>query len=155
MRVSASRMGSVEEQKQPARALCVARHEYIADHLSRFFAALGNDTRPAVGLEDGLRVSRGFEPDVVIAEYELLATLSLDAWERDALLARTAVVAVSLTHRPSEAHLLDVNGIAGFLYLPVLDTETATRLIRAAAASSRSRYVPAPATTFPLLVRNP
>lgn len=149
-------MGSVEEKKQRARALCVARHEYLADHLARFFTAMGIDTRPAVGLQDGLRKARGFEPDVVIAEYELLATLSLDAWERDALLARKAVVAVSLTRRPSEAHLLDVNGIAGFLYLPLLDTDTATRLINAAAASSHSRYVPAPATTSPLaLARNP
>ncbi len=67
--------------------------------------------------------------------------LSLGAWEKDELLSRTAVIAVSLTRRPHEAKLLDVNGIAGFLYLPMLDAETAGRIVSAAAASSRTRYV--------------
>ena len=35
------------------------------------------------------------------------------------------VIAVSLTRRPHEAHLLDVNGIGGFLYLPLLDRNAA------------------------------
>lgn len=74
--------------------------------------------------------------------------LSLEAWERDELLSRTAVIAVSLTRRPPEAQLLDVNGIAGFLYLPMLDAETAGRIIAAAAASSRRRYVPSAPAAF-------
>ena len=102
-------------------------------------------TRHAVGLNDALVESRSFHPDVVIAEYELLAMLSLDTWEQDELLSRTAVIAVSLTRRPQEAHLLDVNGIAGFLYLPLLDAETALKIVSAGAASSRARYTPAPA----------
>jgi hypothetical protein len=57
------------------------------------------------------------------------------------------VIAVSLTRRPHEAHLLDVNGIAGFLYLPLLDRDAAMRIISAAAAVSRNRYVPSPIST--------
>jgi hypothetical protein len=130
------------ESPKRLRALCVARHEFLSDHVARYFASLGLDTSHAVGLQDALSRSRDFKPDVVIAEYELLAMLSLDAWERDELLSRTAVIAVSLTRRPQEAHLLDVNGIAGFLYLPLLDAETAGKIVGAAAASSRARYVP-------------
>ena len=129
------------------RALCVGRHAYLSDHIARFFSSLGVETRYAVGLDDALAVSREFAPDLVIAEYELLAMLSLEAWERDELLSRTAVIAVSLSRRPQEAHLLDVSGIAGFLYMPLLDSETALRILGAAAASSRARYVPAPPLT--------
>ena len=135
------------KELQRIRALCVGRHPFLSDHIARYFATLGIETRHAVGLVDALDVSRGFHPDVVIAEYELLAMLSLEAWERDELLSRTAVIAVSLTRRPQEAHLLDVNGIAGFLYLPILDSETATKIVGAAAASSRAKYRPAPPTT--------
>jgi hypothetical protein len=31
------------------------------------------------------------------------------------------IIAVSLTRHPGDAHLADVNGIAGFLYLPTLE----------------------------------
>jgi hypothetical protein len=81
---------------------------------------------------------------VIICEYELLATLSLDRWEKDELLSGTPVIAVSLTRRPHEAHLLDVNGIGGFLYLPLLDREAAAKIISAAAAGSIAQYVPSP-----------
>lgn len=132
------------------RALCVGRHVFLADHFARFFAALGVETRDAVGLEHALIVSREFRPDVVICEYEVLATLSLEGWEKDELVSRMPVIAVSLTRRPYEAHLLDVNGIGGCLYLPVLDPATAMRIITAAAKGSRSLYVPAPVTTSPV-----
>lgn len=78
----------------------------------------------------------------MICDYELLATYSLEAWEQDELLSRTAVIAVSLTRRPHEAHLLDVNSIAGFLYLPTLDRSVALRTLSAAAEASRGRYAP-------------
>jgi hypothetical protein len=81
----------------------------------------------------------------VICEYELLATLSLERWEQDELLSRMPVIAVSLTRRPHEAHLLDINGIGGFLYLPLLDREAATRIISAAAAGSQQSYPMPPA----------
>jgi hypothetical protein len=105
------------------------------------------ETRGAVGLEDALVVSRSFRPEVVICEYEVLVTLSLEGWERDELLSRMPVIAVSLTRRPHEAHLLDVNGIGGFLYLPLLERSAALRIISAAAAGARGRYVPRPVTT--------
>lgn len=130
------------------RALCVGRHEFLSDHIARYFGSLGIDTRHAAGLEQALEVSRDFEPDVVIAEYELLAMLTLEAWEADELLSRTAVIAVSLSRRPDEADLLDVSGIAGFLYLPRLDAEAARKVIAAAAASSRRRYVPSTPSLF-------
>ncbi|MGK2963311.1 MAG: hypothetical protein ACSLFK_14400 [Gemmatimonadaceae bacterium] len=130
------------------RALCVGRHQFLSDHIARFFGSLGIDTRHAAGLEQALRVSRDFKPDVVIAEYELLAMLSLEAWEADELLSRTAVVAVSLSRRPDDAHLLDISGIAGFLYLPRLDAGLAGKIIAAAAASSPRRYVPSTPSLF-------
>jgi hypothetical protein len=126
------------------RALCVGRHRFLSDHFARFFAGLGIETKDAVGLDDALIASRSFRPDVVICEYEVLATLSLETWERDELLSAMPVIAVSLTRRPHEAHLLDVNGIGGFLYLPLLESTAAMRVITAAAQASRKRYIPAP-----------
>jgi DNA-binding NarL/FixJ family response regulator len=84
-------------------------------------------------------MARNYEPHVVVCDYDLLATLSLEAWENDELLSRTPVIAVSLTRRPTEVHLLDVNGIAGFLYLPTLTPELAHRILKAAAARSAIR----------------
>lgn len=137
----------VSDEELQMRALCVGRHAYLADHLARFFADLGIETRQAVGLENALIESRQFEPDVVICEYDVLATLSLEMWEQDELLSRRPVIAVSLTRRPYEAHVLDVNGIGGFLYLPLLDRESAIKVLSAAAAVSRMRYSPGPVTT--------
>jgi hypothetical protein len=137
----------VTEKIQHLRALCVGRHRFLADHFARFFATLGVETRDAVGLDEALIVSRTFRPEVVICEYEVLATLSLEAWERDALLSRMPVIAVSLTRRPHEAHLLDVNGIGGFLYLPLLDRDAALRVISAAAQGSRRSYLMAPVSS--------
>lgn len=114
------------------QALCVARHRFLSEHLSLWFGALGIECAVAVGLDDAVRVAAGSAPDVVVCEYDLLATASLDTWERDPVLSRTPVVAVSLTRRPTEMHLLDVNGIAGFLYLPALTPDDARRVLAAA-----------------------
>lgn len=129
------------------RCLCVGRHPFLSDHFARFFAEIGVETRHATGLEQALSLSRDYYPEVVICEYELLATLSLEAWEKDALLSRMPVIAVSLTRHPQEAHLLDINGIGGFLYLPTLDRDAALRLISAAAAVSRKKYIPTSPST--------
>ena len=139
---------TVNQKNSSLRALCVGRHRYLAGHFARFFANLGIETSDAVGLEAALAESRSFKPEVIICEYEILATLSLDAWEQDELLSRTPVIAVSLTRRPHEAHVLDVNSIGGFLYLPLLDRESALRVISAAASASRSRYVPGPVSVL-------
>lgn len=113
------------------RALCTARHRFLSEHLSAWFGALDLECAVAVGLDDAIGVAAAFRPDVVLCEYDLLATAPLTAWERDPVLSRTPVVAVSLTRRPNEVHLLDVNGIAGFLYLPSLTTHDARRVLAA------------------------
>ena len=115
------------------RVLCVGRHPYLSAHLCRFFEALSIDARPAVGLEGAIVGAAEFAPEVVICDYDLLATVPIDSWEKDALLSRIPVIAVSLTRRPEEVHLLDANAIGGFLYLPTLEREQALRMLRAAA----------------------
>lgn len=127
------------------RVLCVGRHPFLSAHLCRFFSALGVSTQPVVGLEDAIEAAARHRPDAVICDYDLLATIPLDGWERDPLLSRLPVIAVSLTRRPDEVHVLDVNGIAGFLYLPTLEREQALQVL-GAAASSRSAGVSAPAS---------
>ena len=132
----------VNHESQRIRALCVGRHSFLSDHIARYFRSLGFDTRYADGLEEALVVSRDFTPDVMIAEYELLAMLSLEAWERDELLSRTAVIAVSLTRRSQEAHLLDINGIAGFLYMPLLPGDTTKIVSRRCTDQARTLRPP-------------
>lgn len=129
------------------RVLCVGRHPYLSVHLCRFFDSLGVSTRPVVGLDEAIDAAAAYEPDAVVCDYDLLATIPLDGWERDPLLSRLPVIAVSLTRRPEEVHLLDVNGIAGFLYLPTLERERALQML-GAAASWRRAGVSAP-TSLP------
>jgi len=143
-------MGLVSFEENRLRAVCIGRHHYLAGHFARFFAEFDIETLACAGLDQAIEASRDFKPDVVICDYDLLVSLPLETWERDELLSRTPAIAVSLTRRPQEAHLLDVNGIAGFLYLPLLDRDAAARIISAAAAASRRRYVPAPATSSPI-----
>ena len=122
------------------RVLCVGRHQYLGDHLCEYFRDADVDTTCAVGVADAVIRSREACPDVVVADYDLLATTSLRLWEGDEVLSRTPVVAVSLTRRPEEVHLLDINGIAGFLYLPGMPREDAARMVHAAA--TRTSNVP-------------
>ena len=95
---------------------------------------------PAVGVAGALGAARRDPPDIVLADYDLLASTPLDAWESDELLSRLPVVAVSLTRRPNEVCALDINGIAGFLYLPTLDRETALRVLGALRPPVHSGY---------------
>jgi hypothetical protein len=109
---------------------------------------MGVLTTNAVGLESAANGTAECTPDVVICDYDLLASVPLEEWEHDRLLSRTPVVAVSLTRNAEELHLLDVNGIAGFLYLPTLDQSAALRILYAAAA--RPKYsLPMPVSTAP------
>ena len=94
---------------------------------------MGLETTAAVGLDEALEAARPWAPDVVLCDYDLLATVPLERWERDDLLSRRPVVAVSLTRRPEDQHLLNVNGIAGCLYLPTLTRETALKVLSGAA----------------------
>lgn len=126
-------------------ALCVARHRFLSEHLGRYFTRIGLATRCVVGLDEAFAAVRASRPDVVLCDYDLLATIPLARWERDAAFARIPVMAVSLTRRPEEMHLLDVNGIGGFLYLPTLDPQAALSLLemtRRAAEYSPTRDLP-------------
>ena len=124
------------------RALCVGRHRFLSDHLARYFGQLGFVTCSAVGLEGAVQAARQSPPDVMICDYDLLATLPLGDIEIDPVLSHTPVLAVSLTRRPEEVHLLDVNGIAGFLYLPTLTAEDARRALGALRGPVRGPTVP-------------
>lgn len=84
-----------------------------------------------------MTIARSSFPDVVICDYDLLVAAPLDDWERDPLLCEVPIIAVSLTRRPEEAHLVDTNGIAGFLYLPLLDDGDAVRMVKAACSRER------------------
>ena len=140
-----------QEGATPLRALCIARHRFLSEHIARYFARMGVVTTEAVGLDAAVETAREASPDVVICDYDILATIPLEKWERDELLSNTPVIAVSLTRHSQELHLLGVNGIAGFLYLPTLETRPALKILHAAAA--RSKYaLPQPLNTAPRTV---
>jgi DNA-binding response OmpR family regulator len=131
--------------KTPISALCVGRHRFLSDHLGLYFSNIGLQTRCVVGLDEALAAVRAAPPDVVLCDYDLLATIALDEWEHDAAFERVPVIAVSLTRRPEEMHVLDVNGIGGFLYLPTLDAQAALRVLemtRRAAEYTPARGIP-------------
>jgi hypothetical protein len=115
--------------------LCVARHLYLAQHLARVLAQAGALTRAAVGFDEARAVALDCAPDVIAAEYDLLATLPRRAWECDEILSRRPLVAVSLTRRTGESNVLDANAIGGHLYLPEVGAPMLMRMLRAAAAS--------------------
>jgi hypothetical protein len=104
----------------------------LSEHLATVFGNMGLDTAAAVGLDEALAAAGSYPPDVIICEYDLLATLPLERWEQDELLSRRPVIAVSLTRRAEEHHPLDVNGIAGSLYLPTLTRESALKVLAGA-----------------------
>ena len=100
---------------------------------------MGVVTADAVGLDAALDRAAETAPDVVICDYDLLATIPLENWEANHLLSQTPVIAVSLTRHAEELHLLDVNGIAGFLYLPTLEEAPAMKILQAAASRPKFR----------------
>jgi len=133
------------------RLLCVGRHRFLSEHLCRTFQAFGVSTTACVGTAQAVEIAASQRPDAVVCEYELLATAPLQEWEEDPVLSRVPVIAVSLTRPPGEAHLMDVNGIAGFLYLPTLRAEDAFRVLAAACARGpRPITVPTGALSWPV-----
>lgn len=134
-------------------ALCVGRHRYLSEHFGQFFRKLGVESTCVVGVLDAVEAAHAHPPDIVFCEYDVLATVPLEPWERDPFLSRVPVIAVSLTRRSDEMHLLDVNNIAGFFYLPALTDDDARRLlhtVRPAAgyslSSSLERALPSSAS---------
>ena len=118
----------------------MGRHRFLSQHLASVFREMGLETADAVGLDEALHAARRVPPDVVLCDYDLLATLSIERWERDPLLCRRPVVAVSLTRRPEEQLLVNVNGIAGCLYLPTLKRDDALRVLAGAAPPVPTTY---------------
>jgi hypothetical protein len=111
------------------KVLCVGRHPYLSEHLGRFFETLGVECTPCVGMREAMELAPTEDPDAVICDYDLLATISLADWESDPVVGDIPVIAVSLTRHPGEANLMDINGIAGFLYLPTLEPSDALRVL--------------------------
>jgi hypothetical protein len=103
----------------------------LSDHLASLFRSFGAETCTAVGLAEASAAAPSFAPQAVICDYDLLATVSLAAWESDPRLSCLPIVAVSLTRRPDEVHALDVNNVAGFVYLPSLERDDGVRLVAA------------------------
>jgi len=133
------------------RLLCVGRHQYLSEHLCRTFQAFGVSAVPCVGTAGAVQLAATCRPDAVVCEYELLATAPLRDWEADPVLSNVPVIAVSLTRSPGEAHLMDVNAIAGFLYLPSLRAEDAYRVLAAACARGpRPVTAPTGALSWPV-----
>ena len=128
----------LRKSETPLRALCVARHSFLSEHIARYFADMGLATTNAVGLDSAAKAARDVSPDIVICDYDVLAAIPLQEWEDDVLLSNTPVIAVSLTRNAEELQLLEANGIAGFLYLPTLEEAPALRILQAAAA--RPKY---------------
>ena len=126
-------------QGAPLRALCIARHCFLSEHIARYFAQLGIATTNAVGLDSAAESVGDIAPDVVICDYDVLADVPLERWENNSLLSKTPVIAVSLTRHAEELHLLDIDGIAGFLYLPTLEAAPALQILKAAAARPKYR----------------
>ena len=110
-------------------ALCVGRHRFLTDHLGAFFGRYGLVTTCVVGLQEAIEAAERCRPTIVICDYDLLALVPLHEWEQHGTLSRLPLLAVSMTRRSDEMHPLDVNGVAGFLYLPSLGDEQAKRIL--------------------------
>lgn len=123
------------------RALCIGRHRFLSDHLALVFSGLGIDAVAGAGLRDAARAAREQAIDVILCDYDLLASSSLGGWEGDEVLSTIPLVAVSLTRRPDEVTPADAAGIGGYLYLPTLQPEQALRVLRG--ACGRAVRVPA------------
>lgn len=130
------------------RVLCVARHPFLSEHLCRFFDALGVETIPCVGMDDAIGAASGPHLDAIICDYDLLTTTPLTNWETNPAVSSIPLIAVSLTRHPPEEYLLDVNGIAGFLYLPTLEAEDAQRVL-AGVRRKRSGITPPSVLSWP------
>jgi hypothetical protein len=133
-------------QPSSLRAVCIARHSFLSEHIARYFGEIGVLTSQAVGLTNSLVIADVAKPDVVICDYDLLASMPLHKWEEHPLLSTIPVVAVSLTRKCEDLHLLDVDGIAGFLYLPTLHAAQALQILQAAATRPKYSLPPMAAT---------
>lgn len=122
------------------RAVCISRHVFLGEHICSIMRSAGIECESVIGLREGMDASRSARPDVVICDYDLLATAPRHEWHRGSGRDDLPIVAVSLTRRPEEAHLVDGRTIAGFLYLPAVDSAVVERtVLDATTRSARQR----------------
>lgn len=114
------------------RLLCIGRHEFLSEHLCRWFRELGAQCEPVVGVNAAPMQAASFEPHLVVAESELLNPAVLDAWSRVDAMQNVPVLAVSLTRRSDEYPSAELSGLAGVIYLPTLDRADAESLLQIA-----------------------
>jgi len=120
--------------------VCISRHVFLGEHICSIMRSAGIECESVIGLHEGMEVSRAARPDVVICDYDLLATAPHHEWQRGSGCVDLPIVAVSLTRRPEEAHLVDGRIIAGFLYLPAVDSADVERMVLdATTRSARQR----------------
>lgn len=134
------------------RLVCVARHEFLAEHLCRVFGDLGVQCERAVGIPAAAELAGLFEPHLLVVEDALLSPTVLDSWAGVDALCDVPVLAVSLTHRPEECVSVAMSGLAGVIFLPTLNREDALALMEGAC---RPRGVVAPAAREASSFRSP
>jgi CheY-like chemotaxis protein len=129
------------------RALCVARHPILSEHLSRFFERFDVAAAPIVGMRQARSAASAYDPDLVFCDYDLLTPTQLELWRADPACANVPIVAVSMRKRPDEVAALDCRGVVAFLYLPNADPDALRPLF---AALRRSRDgVASPGLSWP------
>lgn len=122
------------------RAVCISRHVYLGEHICSIMRSAGIECESVIGLREGMDASRLTRFDVVICDYDLLATAPRQEWQLTSARNSVPIVAVSLTRRPEEAHLVDGRTITGFLYLPSADSAAVERtVLDATKRSARER----------------
>lgn len=102
----------------------------LSEHLCRVFETmewLEMAAVPCVGLHEARPLLASYEPDVVIADYDLLIA-GADEWNDDPATAGVPLIAVSLTRRMNDAMRAKLRWVEGFLYLPAFDHDAARRL---------------------------
>lgn len=113
------------------RVLCVSRHQFLSEHLCRYFGELGATCEGVVGIPQVVQAAVRFEPHVVVSDSDLMTPALLDQWVDEPALADVPVLAVSLTRRPHEG-AASVLGDSGAIYLPGLGRDTARAVLEAA-----------------------
>lgn len=114
------------------RLLCIGRHQYLSEHLCRFFGTDDVQCESATGVSAAPLAAAHFEPHLIVADGDLLNPSVLEAWSRDDALHHVPVLAVSLTRRPEEYTSAELSGIAGVIYLPHLKADEAMALLQGA-----------------------
>lgn len=118
------------------RVLCVNRHEYLSEHLCRFFRDLGVQCECAVGLPAALALASTFEPQLLVVEGVLLTPAALESIASARALNDVPMLSVSLTPSPAGSEPGDLAGQPEVIYLPALTRDEALALLTAAQSSA-------------------